>query len=112
MGLPLHNLHSTMTAPAHPPPPALHVQHLPAQQRFVASVPGGTCVADYHLVDGTAHIVHTEVPAALQGQGLAARLVADVLVQMRALGWRVRPVCSYVRAYMRRHPETHDLLEP
>jgi predicted GNAT family acetyltransferase len=23
----------------------------------------------------------------------------------------VHPVCSYVRSYMRRHPETQDLLE-
>jgi predicted GNAT family acetyltransferase len=30
----------------------------------------------------------------------------------RRQGLRVRPSCSYVRAYMRRHPDTLDLLEP
>ena len=50
--------------------------------------------------------------AALQGRGLAGELVRGVLDQARTLGWRVRPVCSYVAAYMRRHPETQDLLEP
>ena len=54
---------------------------------------------------------HTEVPAALQGQGLAAQLVAAALAWAREQGLRVRPSCSYVAAYMRRHPETRDLLE-
>ena len=30
----------------------------------------------------------------------------------RAHGIKVRPACSYVSGYMRRHPETRDLLEP
>ena len=54
---------------------------------------------------------HTEVPRALQGQGLAAELVQAVLDWARTAGLRVRPTCSYVAAYMRRHPETQDLLE-
>ena len=53
---------------------------------------------------------HTEVPAALQGQGVAAALVQAALAWARAEGLRVRPVCSYVAAYMKRHPETQDLL--
>ena len=89
----------------------LTVIHDRAAARFEAIVPGGRCVADYRLVGRVMHIVHTEVPAALQGQGLGAELVKQVLAQARALGWQVRPVCSYVRAYMRRHPETQDLLE-
>lgn len=88
----------------------LEIHHDAARGRFWADVPGGRCVADYRLVDGVAHVVHTEVPPALQGQGLAAALVAGVLAEARAAGWRVRPVCGYVRAYMRRHPETQDLL--
>ncbi len=91
--------------------PALTITHDRAAQRFEAAVEGGRCVADYRLVGEVMHIVHTEVPAALQGQGLAAALVQGVLDRARVLGWRVRPVCSYVRAYMRRHPETQDLLE-
>ena len=91
--------------------PALTVTHDRAAQRFEADVEGGRCVADYRLLGKVMHIVHTEVPAALQGQGLAAALVQAVLDQARALGWQVRPVCSYVAAYMRRHPETQDLLE-
>ncbi len=91
--------------------PELNVTHDRAGQRFEAAVGGGRCVADYRLVGNVMHIVHTEVPAALQGQGLAAALVQAVLAQARALGWRVRPVCGYVRAYMRRHPDTQDLLE-
>ena len=53
----------------------------------------------------------TEVPPALQGQGLAAELLHAVLIWARAEGLRVRPTCSYIAAYMRRHPETQDLLE-
>ena len=91
--------------------PELTVTHDRAAQRFEAAVVGGRCIADYRLVGDVMHIVHTEVPAASQGQGLAAALVQGVLDQARALGWRVRPVCSYVAAYMRRHPDTQDLLE-
>ena len=89
----------------------LLVTHDRVAGRFEAMVDGQRCVLNYQLVGAVAHIVHTAVPAALQGRGLAAALVQQVLVQLRALGWRVRPLCSYVRAYMQRHPETQDLLD-
>jgi predicted GNAT family acetyltransferase len=37
-------------------------------------------------------------------------LVAEALRWARTQGLRVQPRCSYVAAYMRRHPETQDLL--
>ena len=89
----------------------LLVTHDLAAGRFEALVDGQRCVLDYRLVGSVAHIHHTGVPAALQGRGLAAALVQQVLAQVRLLGWRVRPLCSYVRAYMQRHPETQDLLD-
>jgi predicted GNAT family acetyltransferase len=55
-------------------------------------------------------LTHTEVPPALEGRGIAAALVKAALDWARAEGLRVRPLCSYVVAYMRRHPETQDLL--
>ena len=90
---------------------SLAVLHDRSACQFEAVVDGLPCVVDYALHGSVMHILHTGVPASLAGQGLAGTLVHEVLAQARALGWRVRPVCSYVAAYMRRHPETHDLLE-
>jgi predicted GNAT family acetyltransferase len=91
--------------------PSLMVQHQPERARYVAQAAGSECLLEYRRIGTTLHITHTEVPPALQGRGLAAELVAAVLADVRAQGWRVHPVCSYVRSYMRRHPETQDLLE-
>ena len=60
---------------------------------------------------GVMNIVHTEVPTQAEGRGVAAALVRAALAHARAEGLRVRPSCSYVRVYMRRHPDTQDLLE-
>jgi hypothetical protein len=55
-------------------------------------------------------MTHTGVPQALEGRGIAAALVGAALAHARAQGLRIRPQCSYVQVYMRRHPETQDLL--
>ncbi|MBU6484919.1 MAG: N-acetyltransferase [Betaproteobacteria bacterium] len=86
------------------------IAHNVAQHRFEARVEGTLAYCDYRR-DGTVlQLVHTEVPAALEGRGIAAGLVAAALAWARAEGLTVVPVCSYVRAYMRRHPESADLL--
>ncbi|MEY4750802.1 MAG: hypothetical protein RJA44_1189 [Pseudomonadota bacterium] len=106
------------TAPAAAPvPPALNVVHAPAQGLFEAVVEGWHCELAYRLrtePDGrrVADFVHTGVPRALQGLGIAAALVQAGLDWARRDGLRVRPTCSYVRVYMRRHPASNDLLAP
>ena len=89
----------------------LHIRHDAAAQRFEAQVEGGTAECVYRLGNGLMNIVHTEVPPRSEGRGIAAALVQAALDHARAMGWRVRPSCSYVRSWMRRHPETQDLLE-
>ncbi len=51
-----------------------------------------------------------EAAPALRGTGAAGRLMEGVLASARAEGLRVVPLCSYAAAYIRRHPEHHDLL--
>jgi len=87
----------------------LHIEHDPERGRFQARVEGHLCVADYRLADGVMHMHHTEVPSALEGRGIAAALVRAALAHAREHGHRVNPQCSYVRTYMRRHPETASL---
>ena len=86
------------------------VTHNMAASRFEAAVDGRLAVCAYHLANGVLALTHTEVPSSLQGQGIAASLVRETLQWARNEGLRVRPLCSYVAAYMRRHPETQDLL--
>ena len=88
------------------------ITHDVARSSFEARVDGGVAECVYRLQGGVMNIVHTEVPPASEGRGIAAALVRAALAHARAQGLRVRPSCSYVRTYMRRHPETQDLLEP
>lgn len=89
---------------------ALEITHQPADQRFVAQVDGGEAECVYRLQGAVMDIVHTEVPPASEGHGVAAAMVRAALAHARAQGLRVRPSCSYVRSYMRRHADTQDLL--
>lgn len=86
------------------------VSHDGARGRFHATVQGHLCVCDYRLRDGVMHITHTEVAPELEGRGIAAELVRAALGHAAAHGLKVRPLCSYVQSYMRRHPETQALL--
>jgi predicted GNAT family acetyltransferase len=86
------------------------VQHNAAQSRFELSLEGELCVADYRLRDGVMRLTHTEVPRALEGRGIASALIRTALDHARTQGLKVDPQCSYAAAYMRRHPETQDLL--
>lgn len=92
------------------PTPELDIQHHPESHRFEALVEGLRCEVDYRLSPGTMHIEHTRVPPQLEGRGLAAALVQRALGWARSQGLKVDPVCSYVAAYLRRHPEWSDLL--
>jgi predicted GNAT family acetyltransferase len=91
-------------------PMTFTIEHLAEQGRFQTQVEGRTCVADYELVDGVMVITHTEVPTALGGRGIAAKLTRALLAHASAAGLKVRPRCSYARVYMQRHPETLSLL--
>jgi len=90
--------------------PSLSIDHNVAQQRFEAHVDGLLCRCDYRMSGSTMLIVHTEVPPQLEGRGIAAALVRATFEHARSAGFKVVPACSYVRAYVRRHPETQALL--
>jgi predicted GNAT family acetyltransferase len=86
------------------------IEHDVSLGRFRATVHGHLCVCDYRLREGVMFVTHTEVAPELEGQGIAAALVRAALAHAREHGLKVRPLCSYVQAYVRRHPEVQDLL--
>ena len=89
---------------------AIEIRHNATASRFEATVDGRLCFADYALVDSVVRIHHTEVPRALEGRGIAGQIVRAAFAYAEANGLEVEPWCGYVRAYMKRHPETQRLL--
>lgn len=57
----------------------------------------------------TIDLVHTAVPASLEGDGYGSALARAALEYARANGLRVIPTCAFVQAYVRRHPEYAEL---
>lgn len=81
------------------------------KHRFEIEIDGYLALADYRIADGVMDLYHTESPQALAGRGVGSNLIRTALLSARAQGLKVRPTCSFVAAYMRRHPEFANLAE-
>jgi uncharacterized protein len=81
-----------------------------ARQRFELEVEGHVAFADYRRQGDVLYLPHVEAPTALRGKGVASRLMAGVMERVRADGLKVVPVCSYARAWLRRHKDHQDLV--
>ena len=83
--------------------------HRPAQHRFEAMVDGHAGRLDYAVRGDVMTVLHTEVDPALEGKGVAGKLVQAALDHARANGLKVEPRCEYAASYMQRHPESMSL---
>lgn len=88
----------------------MKVVHNAPRTRFEVATESGLAQAQYVRRGETAVFTHTEVPDAVNGQGIGSALVEAALAWARAEGIAVVPSCPFVAAYMSEHPETHDLV--
>ena len=51
---------------------------------------------------------HTEVPEALGGTGAGLALVERLVADARAQGFKIVPLCPFVNAMRRKHPDWAD----
>lgn len=65
---------------------------------------------DYRLQGGTIALVHTEVLPQHEGGGIGSRLARHALDEARRRGLQVVPSCSFIAAFIERHPEYRDLV--
>ena len=86
------------------------VRDNPAASRFEMASGDAVAFVEYRRAGDRIVLTHTEVPAALSGQGVGSKLVRGALDAVRAEGLRVVPRCEFVAAYIERHPEHRDLL--
>ena len=83
----------------------MSVRHNEAESRYELDTPHGLAVAVYRQQGDSRLFTHTEVPPEDEGHGLGAQLVRAALDDTKAHGLRIVPACSFVVAFVRRHPE-------
>ena len=91
--------------------PSSPVRDNPDHSRFEMDTPAGLAFARYRRDGSTLMILHTEVPRALEGQGLGSQLVQGMLDLVRSRGEKVVPLCGFVRRYVALNPGYADLVK-
>ena len=90
----------------------LMVTNNETQQRYEVQVDGSLAVVQYERRGNEIILLHTEVPEALEGRGVGSALARSALEDARARNLTVVPLCLFVSAYIRKHPEYLALVEP
>lgn len=73
-------------------------------RRFELNTNGHLSIVEFFLPDDvTLALTHTEVPAALEGQGIGSRLVEGVLLYAEQHGLQIVPLCPFIHTYIKRH---------
>lgn len=91
--------------------PEVEVVDVPEGSRYEARL-GDTLMGfvAYRLTTGRITFLHTEVPPEAEGRGIGSRLARFVLDDARTRGLQVRPLCPFIAAWIRRHPEYAELV--
>lgn len=87
------------------PTDGAEVVDLTAESRFVIRLDGAEAELAYRLNGRRIVLIHTEVPATLEGHGLGGRLVRAALRRAAAEGLTVVPWCPFASDFLRRHPD-------
>jgi uncharacterized protein len=78
--------------------------------RFELERDGQVAYLEYNLAGKVLQLIHTEVPEALRGKGMASALAESSLEWAREHEVKVDVICPSVAAYLAKHPEYSDLV--
>ncbi len=78
--------------------------------RFEIEQDGHVAYLEYTITGNILGLIHTEVPEALRGQGVASELAQSALDWVREHKVKVDVICESVAGYLEKHPEYSDLI--
>ncbi|MBZ7923147.1 N-acetyltransferase [Ensifer adhaerens] len=80
--------------------------------RYSTVVEGHTGEMTYSRTSPQLIIVdHTLVPDALRGKGVGQALAKHAIEEARKGGWKIIPLCPFMKAQAMRHPEWQDVIQ-
>jgi len=80
--------------------------------RYVITIDGREAELTYSKLGDSGNVIadHTGVPEELGGRGLGSALVRHLVEDARSHGFKIVPLCPYVKAQYRKHPEWSDVI--
>jgi predicted GNAT family acetyltransferase len=79
--------------------------------RLELTVDGHVAFVQYETIKKTLVLIHTEVPKELEGKGVGKAIVEKTLEYAKANGFKIIPLCPFIKVYLKRHPEWNELLD-
>ncbi len=86
-------------------PEKLEVIHDTEAHRFEVRLEDDVAFVEYQKAGNNMVFVHTEVPVAFEGLGIASKMAKVALDYARDNGHKIQAVCPFITAYIRRHTE-------
>lgn len=77
----------------------------PGESRFELRAGGRLAELRYRVNGHRLVLIHTEVPAELEGRGLGGQLVRAAVDRAVRDGMTVVPMCPFARGWLERHPD-------
>ena len=84
--------------------------HDPKQGQFRMEVDGKTALVNYTNQNGKLHLVHSEVPKELQGQGIGKVLVEKTFAYIEQHGLEAVAVCPFIKIVAQRSPKWKNII--
>ena len=84
-------------------------EHGPTKGRYVIRLGNDEAELTYSVTTPTLFIAdHTGVPDAFRGTGAGVALVTRMVEDARTEGFKIMPLCPFVNAQRKKHPEWAD----
>lgn len=84
----------------------------PEAHRYVVTVDGEPAgFSEYRLRPGRVVFTHTVVEPAFEGRGVGNTLARTALDDVVRRGLMIVPLCPFIAAYLRRHPDYLDSVD-
>jgi predicted GNAT family acetyltransferase len=84
-----------------------------AMHRFELHVSGQLAgFSEYNLLKTGVLFTHTEVLPVFEGRGIGSAIARQALDEVRRRSLMAIPVCPFIAAFLRKHPEYQDVVSP
>jgi predicted GNAT family acetyltransferase len=82
-----------------------------AGHRFELTTGGHVAFIEYRQDENVVSLIHTKVPPELEGKGVGNAIIKKTLTYIEQNHFRLIPLCPFVRAFLKRHPEWNRLVD-